>query len=427
MSTEEASTIPNCECNSTPESTDSNVYFHLGHGKDENELAELFEEKKVRMLQVYFNKIPSLGENGCPKAYEIVSRQTEEAKEDVLVLYRRRPSHNCKYSLFIVAIILWDANFHSRDQTMLFGQLTANLCHSRLERSRSCSWNRRRTCFCQGTDETIRGKSFAIGCSYSAFTRGCKFAGSQRPETKRFGRLSTDVVELINNWATDIAKLHKKMVPIAYANMIKYNNDCRIGNGEERPYSSLTVCSDFSAHNHRDILNTKEGCTAIYSMVPMNRRPEQLHVLPHYTKYADEESGGLGLVLTNGSLLFEYSRVEVHATTSVRQPNRLFPKRMSLVFYQQRGLNFLNHGLTQERQELIHQLRIKARLERQNKKELARKRNFLYNESSINIDETIQTYRKQQSLQQLRQEQQGNDELKKMKTSVITTGREFQW
>lgn len=63
-----------------------------------------------------------------------------------------------------------------------------------------------------------------------------------------------------------------------------------------------------------------------------------------------KECSGVGIELTHGSLLIECAKCEMHATTSVRNPNRLRPSRLSLVFYQHKKLNQVDHGRHQSGQ-----------------------------------------------------------------------------
>jgi len=102
---------------------------------------------------------------------------------------------------------------------------------------------------------------------------------------------------------------------------------------------------------------------------------EQYHVLPFYRPHASDEEirsmvesggleipdlnpadvpnnipnyfqemGGVGFSLPHGSLLLEVAKHELHATTSLKNPNRFAPSRIGLVYYTHHGLHVPMHG-----------------------------------------------------------------------------------
>ncbi len=75
--------------------------------------------------------------------------------------------------------------------------------------------------------------------------------------------------EMVHDLATVVAPQVARLTPTAYRNMVAFDEeagDCRLGrvkNGFKRPFGGVTAVFDFCAHEHKDVRNMMEGCTAV--------------------------------------------------------------------------------------------------------------------------------------------------------------------
>jgi len=171
-------------------------------------------------------------------------------------------------------------------------------------------------CACQGIGNN-HGASYSFGCSRNHYFNTCKHVHKNKGAIEKF-KLNEpthvkDVEDTMQNMATDMAILFKKMAPIAYANQVAHESvaeECRLGLKPGKPFSGTTTVVDFCTHAHKDTHNMHGGTTVVVTLVNEANREfrttvappeEQFHVLPHYRP----AEGGDGSVI----VLQQYEQV----------------------------------------------------------------------------------------------------------------------
>ncbi|ENN78720.1 hypothetical protein YQE_04892, partial [Dendroctonus ponderosae] len=286
------------------------------------------------------------------------------------------------------------------DKLNKFGLPTKRRCSTNDARTCACQGVDEETC---GASYSF-GCSWSMyynGCKFARSKDVRKFRLSVKEEETS---LETSLGKLLDH----IGPMYQTLAPRSFANQTSCEEsalECRLGTKPGRPFSGVTVSMDFCDHSHKEIHNMTDGCTVVVTLTKHRAltKPveEQLHVLPAYVPdetnefgskedqdakvekgemdvftnpgkvsranepndrnvkppksvdvkltdnsecFRDPEIGGVAIALSHGSVLFECAKHELHATTSLKNPNRTDPTRISLVFYQHRNLNKSQHG-----------------------------------------------------------------------------------
>ncbi len=178
--------------------------------------------------------------------------------EKYLVIVKQRIGHFCNYAIIVVSIVAWEGVSQPMADNA-YDVLRDNLGNHGRETKRRCGANAQKACLCQGKNDD-GGASYSFGCSWSYYLGTCKFAVSSKGKVAKY-RLDKgsedreeEVEETVEDLATTLGPLYKKMVPDAYKNQVAFESiadSCRIGNEPGKPFSGVTSVLDFCAHAHR--------------------------------------------------------------------------------------------------------------------------------------------------------------------------------
>ncbi|XP_031563601.1 methylcytosine dioxygenase TET2-like [Actinia tenebrosa] len=282
-----------CRCQVSPKE-DGPEYTQLGNAPTIEGIRTLMEKRfgiegeALRIEQITYTNREGKNSQGCPIARWVIKRSGPQEK--VLVVARKRTSHQCDLAYLVCSIVIWEG-IPRAEADSLYRELTNVIPENGLPTARRCNYNDSKSCACQGMNEETCGASFSFGCSWNMYFNGCKFARTKSP--RKFKLLDPTKEEQLENTMQDIATfltpIYKQAAPEAFANQIKNKDgfECRIGNDEgDRPFSGITCCMDFCAHSHKDKQNMDGGATVVCTLLKpeagADAEDEQLHVLPMY-------------------------------------------------------------------------------------------------------------------------------------------------
>ncbi|XP_028405021.1 uncharacterized protein LOC114527532 [Dendronephthya gigantea] len=285
-----------CSCKVKEEGS---VYKHLAVGSSVHHVRSILAERfnlspeSVRVEKVSHSGKEAKNKDGCPIARWVLRRSSDEEK--ILSVVRQRPGHTCEFSFIVISIVIWDG-VPSKQADSLYSELTSTLNEHAVSTPRRCGMNKEKQCACQGSDSATAGASFSFGCSWNRYYNSCKFARSKTPRKFRLQNqeMEDSIDTLLQDLATQVAQTYKTIAPEAFENQTRHDSEgvrCRIGSNTDcaRPFSGVTCCVDFCAHNHKDDHNMENGATVVLTLLGEDARKqtnsddlEQIHSLPCY-------------------------------------------------------------------------------------------------------------------------------------------------
>ena len=372
-----------CKCENAEK---SEYYINLGHGGSIEEIkARLHQrlqsagkEKKIEFVQLYYYPVDQSDQewnrvkNGCverPEPEDMIKRGTE----DILIGFRRREGHTCRAAYTLVTITIWQA----------MGEVAAEEAYVVLSNLKGVLESFKRP----GTDgvgcqcNEGGGEANTLGCGKAMREPNCsqttrtskKNSGYKyrlRGEATKEKRKKADDGIKVANMCADTAKEELEILAEdVYLEMTKFSEvaaACRMGNGPPgtRPFSGSTLVQSKMVHVHTDDRNGGSGLSAMFvfcSEQDRNASP-QVHTLLNYSLQR-KKGRGVGFPLPHMSLHIELGGIEPHSSTPCPLNEEGRARRIGLILYLHRFLNYPEHGKFLRR--LHHKLKgIRVKMEK---------------------------------------------------------------
>jgi len=339
---------PSCNCMEPGGPENGPYYIHLGHAQSLSKLRLLFEErlntrgKALRIEVVRYTGKEGKTSEDCPIAKWIIRRESPEEK--FLVIVKQRFKHFCEYSWVAVSIIQWEG-LSPQLADLAYDQLSFRTAKYGSETDRQCAANKKKTCACQGIDMSFNGASYTFGCSWTMYHNICKFCRSSEVHKFKLTDFSAegDLEKICEQLTDQVTPIYKSLAPDSHNNMCLFSDvaaDCRIGTGDEKPFSGITCVCDFCAHAHRDSNNMVGGATAVVTLLRPedrysdNKEDEQFHVLPLYVPHCTSQELDAKVAAGGVQVLTKFTR-----TIAVRETKKANCKRGRLPAERKRMLD----------------------------------------------------------------------------------------
>jgi hypothetical protein len=385
------------------------TYPQLGYGSTEedlkNKIVKRVERLKIERQQIFFQEIEHVEEKDItypckPKAEEIVF---DKSKYKLVVIYKRNHFSKCRdHQFMVVSFIVLDV-LNVESATSLRKYFVKNILPKCEGQERECNTKKRprknktedpktkdpnaagdqskekgkalkktteaktieekASCKCQGEKEKEKGFSLTIGCT--KISRGgnkCRFSTAYHSK-QPIGRYPLNnykkwekknkhkFIQTVKSLGIKMTKVLKKFAPEAHKNMSK-SKPTKCNLARKSVYCSMTMVSDFTAHQHTDKNDVRDGATALLTLLKDDEGEGQYHCLPRYKiKGLKSKKIGVSFRLPHNSVLIEVAALEYHCSTPVPIPNGQDPQRLGLVFFSHKGLDKENHGYTGSKNE----------------------------------------------------------------------------
>ena len=357
----------NCKC---PNADGTEYYVNLGYGSNIEEIEKKLQDRmksagkkrSIKFVELFYFPIDQTEEewlrtkNACiegPEPEDVIKR----GDEDILIGYRRREGHTCEAAVTIITITIWQ----------LVAVVAAEEAYWVLSNLRGVIETFKRP----GTDgppggcqcETARGgEANSLGCgkakcepNCSQYTRKLKknrgykyrLKGSETKEKREKGE---DGVKVLNERADEAAEEVQILTEDLFKEMTRYSKvaaACRVGNNapEKRPFSGATLIHNKMVHPHTDDRNDGSGLACMFVFCSEQDRDSspQIHTLLNYS-LRKKKGRGVGFPLPHRSLHMELGAIEPHSSTACPTSEDGRDRRIGLVLYLHRFLNYPDHG-----------------------------------------------------------------------------------